>query len=342
MVPWKPGTLIAVARTNGKEVARREIQSAGPPARLGVSADQRYAEHPILTFSTSDADGHPYPYGENPIALAIDGPGRILSFENGNPADASPPVAPTRRAFMGKARLFLEGAPESLLVGSILGERRQLTSNSVSIDIRRIRPDGTELPKDFQIRYTVDGTQPTLAGTLYEAAFAAPPSCTVKAAAFRNGERLLSLSEAFGPALGLHWGESGEAVAPGASNALQAEAAKHGKAIVSKDGQGFHGSGFIDFKGAEDTIEFYQENDGPAGNATLVIRYTHNDKKTQRPLEIELNGRKLSKINFPPTGSWKTDWRTLEIPARLRPGANTLHLRTTGQSGPNLDEVEFR
>jgi len=341
-VPWKPGTLTAIARSGGKEVARTEVQTASAPQKLSAEFDLKRKDFPIITLHTSDAEGHPYPYGENPIEVAIDGPARILSFENGHPADTDPPVAKRRRAFMGKARLFLEGTPTSLTFGSILGERRQLTSDLASIFVQKVGRDGQPSPDTHTIHYTLDGSDPTVSSPTYTAPFAIPSKCTVKALVLHDGTPIMTLSETFSPSLGLHWASENEVQSTGSTTALQAESAKHDSGRVSRKGKGYHGQGYLDFGGKEGSVQFYQENDGPPGKATLVIRYANGDPKSQRPMKVTLNGKVLTTAKFPKTSNWDQDWKTIKIPANLRSGANTLILETTGQSAPNLDEVEFR
>ncbi len=348
LVPWTPGSLTAIARRGGKEDARTRHLTASAPSKLSIQADNSYPRNPILTFTTTDSEGRFYPYGENRIFVKAEEPITVLSFENGHPADTEPPVATNRRAFMGAARLFLDRnpAPEktSLIAGAILGERRQLSSKLAAIDVHRITLDGSPAAGDFTIHYTIDGTEPNINSPRYSTPFEIPATCMVKAIAMLDGKPALEMEESFGPTLGVHWASPDEAVTAteGASTALQAESAKFGKARVLKEGKGFLGAGYLDFKGAEGKVEFYQENDGPAGDSTLVIRYAHADPKKQRPMDVILNGRKVATVRFPPTASWNEDWKTIELSCRIQNGANALILRTTGQSAPNIDQVEFR
>lgn len=342
LVPWQPGTLTAIARRAGKEVARDEFTTAAAPQKLAIGVDRALADHPIITLTTTDADGNPNPYGENPVHAVIEGHARVLSFENGHPADTSTPIATHRRAFMGKTRLFLEGSPTSLTFGSILGERRQLTSDLVSIFVEKVDAAGTTIPTDFSIHYTLDGSAPTSSSSRFSQPFPVPASCTVKALVLHDNQPVMTLSETFGPTLGLHWASEDETQDSGSTTALQAESAKFKTATISRKGQGYHGGGYLDFGGKEGSVEFYQENDGPPGKATLIIRYTNADSKSQRPLQVTLNGEVLTTAKFPQTASWGSDWKTIKIPTTLRAGANTLILETTGKSAPNLDEVEFR
>ena len=345
MVPWETGELIAIAKTGGKEVARQRYVTASQPAGLLAKVDPTCPNHAIITFDTVDAEGNFQPYGENPIFTALSGDARLMSFENGHPADMDLPVADHRRAFMGKARLFLHSPSQKyqLLAGAILGQRRQLQSNLVTIDLLSI-VDGQQATLPAQeIRYTTDGSEPSADSELYQQPIEVPATCTVKAAVFSGEKLLLEMEESFGPDLGLHWGSANaEPVDEGSATALQAETAEFNRAKVSKDGSGFRGTGFLDFKGQQDTVEFYQENDGPPGAATLVIRYAHDDPSGVRQLDLSLNGKNLDTVTFKSTGSWNSKWREVSVPVKIQAGANILKLKTLKKAGPNLDEIEFR
>lgn len=339
MVPWQPGTLVAIARTNGKEVARHGHFTADSPAWLKPSIDQTFPTYPIVTLDIVDASGTFQPYGENTLFTHLTGNARLLSFENGHPADPSKPVSDQRRAFMGKARLFLQSPDNNyqLVIGSILGERRQLNSNLTAIDVKTIT-NGKIASQDFTIHYTLDGSNPTTASARYVGPFRTPAVGTVKAIVLRGQETILTLEETFGPDLGLHWSDLSKTSDTGSSTALQAEEANYKGAVASKDTLGFHGKGYLDFQGKEGFIEFYQENDGPPGDATLHLRYFPNSSKKQSSFRITLNGKALTVPRLRAKGSWQK----LTIPVKIRSGANTLRLKTTGKNSPLIDEVDFR
>ena len=339
MVPWQPGTLVAIAKTGGQEVARTGHITASSPTWLKPSVSNSIPNHPLITIDTVDASGTFQPYGENTIFAKLTGNARLLSFENGNPADPSPPVANKRRAFMGKARIFLRSTDNDyqLVLGSILGERRQLNSKLTAIDVKTIT-NGKIVTEGLSIHYTLDGSNPTPASASYVGPFQTPAVCTVKAIVLRDQEVILNLEETFGPDLGLHWAAPGEATDNTSSTALQAEEAKFKGAVISTNAKGYNGKGFLDFKGKEGFIEFYQENDGPPGDASLLIRIRKGDSTTSTPLKITLNGKSLKHPNLRSNRSWKT----VKIPVKIQSGANSLRIETTGNSAPQIDEVDFQ
>ncbi|WP_353981913.1 carbohydrate-binding protein [Salinicola endophyticus] len=84
---------------------------------------------------------------------------------------------------------------------------------------------------------------------------------------------------------------------------------------------------------------------GDAGAAVLRVRYA-NGGSGERPLEVFVNGESVGTYGFaPPTGmssgnaAWNT-WQTLDIPATLLAGANSVTLRSVNNTGPNIDQLE--
>ena len=161
MVPWEAGTLTAIARTADQEVAKDEVKTSNHPTSFKVAANNEFPNTTVLDITVTDQDRAPYPYGENMLFAHVEGLTRVLSFENGSPTDGFSPLSKERRAFMGKARLFLEGPASKVTIGSILGERRQLTSREVSIQVETYDNKGQKLPVTPKIYYTVDGQTAT-------------------------------------------------------------------------------------------------------------------------------------------------------------------------------------
>ena len=341
LVPWTPGTLRAIARNDGKQVAEQTIESSTSPRNLKIETDNRTPDFPIIDISIVDEKNRPYPYGENNLNIRIDGQAKLLSFENGDPSNLQPPSQKTKRAFMGKARLFLHGTDAQITIGGIFGERSQITSPLYSIKITSVSTSGTIKNQKFDIRYTLDKTEPTLNSPLYQKPFSAKGSHTIRATAFSDGKPFLMMREDVGKNKGLHWLSPSENLETNTSQAIQAETAKTKNGTIKNNGNSFRGTGYIDFEGKEGSITFYQENDGSAGDATLTIRYTHNDPNTKRPLKVILNNKLETIASFKKTGSWNTNWQTIKIPVHLKKGANTLTLESNGSRLPNIDEILF-
>ena len=334
MVPWQPGTIVAIARNGGKEVARHGHQTADTPAWLKLTPDHSVPNHTLVDIDTVDADGIFQPYGENLIYASLTGDARLLSFENGHHGDPSPPVALQRRAFMGKARLFLATPSKNytLILGSILGERRQLNSDLAAIDVKTIT-NGEVTSGEFDIYYTLDGSEPTSSSTKLRRPLQGPRRRHRQSDRATRRQTVLTLEETFGPKLGLHWAQAGEATDNGSPTALQAEEAKFKGATVSTKAKGYHGKGYLDFDGKEGFIEFYQENDGPAGDATLHIRFRQNSAESS-------NSASTAKPSAPLTPLRQRQDSQNPRP-KSNPDFNALRLEMA-RSSLQIDEVDFQ
>lgn len=91
------------------------------------------------------------------------------------------------------------------------------------------------------------------------------------------------------------------------------------------------------------TFTFDLESD-QAGDSVLRIRYA-NGGDADRPLEVFVNNVSVGVVSFPPSSlatadeRW-ADWLTVDIPAALVSGQNTIRLQATDNTGPNIDQLE--
>ena len=122
-VAWASGTLRAVGKRGGSVVAAQEIKTAGAAAQIKLSADRTpiKADGRDLAFVTADvqdANGVFVPTASNSITFSVSGPGRIAGVDNGDSADTTSYVSPTRKAFSGKVLVIVQstGTPGSIVV----------------------------------------------------------------------------------------------------------------------------------------------------------------------------------------------------------------------------------
>jgi beta-galactosidase len=125
-VPFEPGTLKAIARSNGKVVAEDTLKTAGKPARLllttGLTAAQLTNPAPPeatpaltpdwndVTYATAtlvDANNTVIPDSTTVIHFATTSPGKIIAVDNGNLLDHDPFQATDRKLFEGHAIAIL-------------------------------------------------------------------------------------------------------------------------------------------------------------------------------------------------------------------------------------------
>src|SRR3954451_11617077 len=92
-VPFAPGKLVAVASRDGHQVARDEVDTAGPPAAVRLTPDKRIiaADGRSLSYFTTDvvdAHGVLVPGADNAISFDVRGAGRLVGLDNGRQEDA--------------------------------------------------------------------------------------------------------------------------------------------------------------------------------------------------------------------------------------------------------------
>jgi len=105
-VPYEPGTLKAVGVKEGKVVLEVEVSTTGEPAavelsvdREAIAADRRDVAH--FTVKILDEQGRVVPLANNEVAFEIQGEGRIIGVDNGDPASHEDFKGSRRKAFSG-------------------------------------------------------------------------------------------------------------------------------------------------------------------------------------------------------------------------------------------------
>jgi len=121
MVTWQvtyaPGRLEAVAKKDGREVARYAVETTGEPVALRLTPDRKTltgdgSDALPVTVEALDAQGRAVPLAQNIVNFALEGAGKIIGVGNGNPNCHDPEV-------------FLPPAPRSIAVN---GWRWKLTN----------------------------------------------------------------------------------------------------------------------------------------------------------------------------------------------------------------------
>jgi beta-galactosidase len=107
-VPYEPGLLKAVGRKDGKIVYEETIQTTGTPASIRLSVDRNKittdaGDVAHVKAEVIDGNGFVVPDANIPVQLIIDGPGTLLGFDNGNPADHTSMKSNQRNTFNGLA-----------------------------------------------------------------------------------------------------------------------------------------------------------------------------------------------------------------------------------------------
>ncbi|MFV0377720.1 MAG: beta-galactosidase GalB [Mangrovibacterium sp.] len=134
-VPFSPGTIKAVSYKSGEKVAEQEIHTAGPAAKIELTADRRelLADGSDLSFVTvkvTDKDGNMVPDAANLIKFRVEGEGSIAGVDNGYQASTEPFKANYRKAFNGMCLLIVQSTAKS---GTI-----KVTASSEGLETRMI------------------------------------------------------------------------------------------------------------------------------------------------------------------------------------------------------------
>jgi beta-galactosidase len=109
-VPFEPGTLKAVARSQGKVVATQELKTAGKPARILFTADAPggmmtpdWNDTRYVIATLADEAGTTIPDSTTEVHFAVSGPAKIVAVDNGNFKDIEPFQGTQRQLYLGNA-----------------------------------------------------------------------------------------------------------------------------------------------------------------------------------------------------------------------------------------------
>lgn len=88
-VPFQPGTLLAVARSNGKEVARHQLETTGPAVSLKMDVENPdwKADGMDLQYVkvyAVDRKGRKVSVSEGEVVFNVSGPARLIAVDNGD------------------------------------------------------------------------------------------------------------------------------------------------------------------------------------------------------------------------------------------------------------------
>lgn len=126
-VPYQPGTLRAVGYKDGNAVANEEIITSGLPVSISLAPDksqiranQRDVVH--VTVQLLDAQGRVVPTADQEINFAVEGAGRLIGLDNGDPA--------SHEYFKGNRRKLYHGLALALIQSTAFSGKITLTASS--------------------------------------------------------------------------------------------------------------------------------------------------------------------------------------------------------------------
>jgi beta-galactosidase len=112
-VPYAPGKLEAVAKKDGKEVARYVVETTGQPVKLRLTPDRNAlaadgCDAVPVTVEALDEQGRPVPTANLAVVFEISGPGKIIGVGNGDPNCHEPEKGNQRSLFNGLAQVIVQ------------------------------------------------------------------------------------------------------------------------------------------------------------------------------------------------------------------------------------------
>jgi beta-galactosidase len=117
-VPYEPGILRAVGRTDGKDACEFTLRTAGAAKRITLSpdavrltADGRDICH--LAFQITDAGGVRVPDADHEVTFDVDGPAEIIGIENGDLSSLEDPKDHVHKAYQGQGLAILQSARQA-------------------------------------------------------------------------------------------------------------------------------------------------------------------------------------------------------------------------------------
>ncbi|MGJ5816032.1 glycoside hydrolase family 2 TIM barrel-domain containing protein [Paludibaculum fermentans] len=138
-VPYRPGTLKAVAYQSGKPISELAFQTTGKPARLKITADRAEIRRDrndlsFVTVEVVDAAGLLVPDTVIPVAFSVSGAGELAAAGSANPKDPFSFRKPRPKTFHGQCLAILrpKGTAGSI---TLQAQAEGLAGGTVSIRV---------------------------------------------------------------------------------------------------------------------------------------------------------------------------------------------------------------
>lgn len=137
-VKYRPGTVKAVARKDGRQIAVQEIHTAGEPAMIRLTADRRKIKSDgrdlsFVTVEILDKDGNLCPQADNLVEFKVRGAAFIAGVDNGSPISLERFRDSRRKAMNGKCLVVLQNNGRDGRI-KLTASSRLLKTDAVTLD----------------------------------------------------------------------------------------------------------------------------------------------------------------------------------------------------------------
>ncbi len=116
-VPFEAGTLKAVGENENKGAVSDSLTTAGTPDHIVLSTDQKKISKDwdaisYVDVKVVDSNGVVCPNADQLIQFSVNGPGKIIGVDNGNPTSHESYFATERKVYKGKGMVLLRATKE--------------------------------------------------------------------------------------------------------------------------------------------------------------------------------------------------------------------------------------
>jgi beta-galactosidase len=113
-VPYAPGTLEAVAFRDGREIARRRIETVGPAVAIRLTPERfggggAHCDVSYIGLELVDARGRLVPDAEVQLDVAVHGAGVLAAFGSADPLASGSYQSGTTKSWRGRALIVIRG-----------------------------------------------------------------------------------------------------------------------------------------------------------------------------------------------------------------------------------------
>ncbi|MBL3655599.1 DUF4982 domain-containing protein [Fulvivirga sp. 2943] len=115
---YEPGVVKVVTRKDGEVVMTKEVNTAGKPARVKLEVDRADIKADgkdlaFVTVSILDKEGNVVPDADNQVKFSLEGKGKIVGVDNGDPTSMESFKSEQRKAFHGLALAIIQSTSEA-------------------------------------------------------------------------------------------------------------------------------------------------------------------------------------------------------------------------------------
>ena len=115
---YEPGKVEAVSYTDGQEISRAILSTAGEPAKIRIIPEKvrmKADGHDLIYagIEITDKDGNMIPDAEIPLTVNLAGPALLAGFGTGNPVTDEDYTDSKTKSFRGKAAVILRAGYEA-------------------------------------------------------------------------------------------------------------------------------------------------------------------------------------------------------------------------------------